>query len=300
MEFDRISLKALATILREGSFEAAAQKLGMTQPSISARIKHLEHRVGAQLVVRSRPCIATNYGQILARLGDQISYLEIETLRALEELGVETGQRPSIIKIAVNVDSLATWFPAVVKRAKDELNIFLDVRTDDQSLTAEHLQKGEVAGAISSNFVKIAGSQSQHLGNMAYVAVASPEFFGRYFATGVTAATLRTAPALIFSHDDTLVRRWLQGFAGASDFTEGHILPSFLGYHKALIHGAGWGMMPVLSVREAFHAGDLVPIARDAILEEPLLWHINARRSKIMGLLSRIVMEEAAQALALR
>ena len=294
MDFDRTSLKALSAILREGSFEAAADKLGMTQPSVSARIKSLENRVGAQLIVRARPCVATNYGQILAKLADQISYLEVEATRALEELGMETGRRPSIIKVAVNADSLATWFPRVVKRAQRELNIFLDILVDDQTSTYEHLTKGEVAGALSTETLKLPGSTSTPLGTMDYIPVASPEFVGAYFADGFTAEAFRNAPAIIYDRKDRLVRRWAEQAFGETQLLEGHVLPSFGGYLAGCLNGTGWGMMPTISVTRYLLDAELVDLSEGRKLAEPLFWHISARRSKVLNLLSKIVADEAS------
>ena len=44
--FDYAALEALATVLREGSFERAARRLHVTPSAISQRIKQLEERAG--------------------------------------------------------------------------------------------------------------------------------------------------------------------------------------------------------------------------------------------------------------
>lgn len=46
-------LLAFASIMQEGSFSAAAQRLGVTQSALSQHVKKLEHQVGARLVIRS-------------------------------------------------------------------------------------------------------------------------------------------------------------------------------------------------------------------------------------------------------
>lgn len=52
---DYAALSALAAVVREGSFEAAAAALSITPSAVSQRIKGLEERLGAVLVVRSSP-----------------------------------------------------------------------------------------------------------------------------------------------------------------------------------------------------------------------------------------------------
>lgn len=52
---DYASLKAVATVVREGSFGRAARVLHVTAPALSQRIKVLEDRIGCVLIVRGKP-----------------------------------------------------------------------------------------------------------------------------------------------------------------------------------------------------------------------------------------------------
>ena len=45
--------KFFLVVLEEGSFSAAARKLGVTQPTVRTRIEHLEHQLGTVLFSRS-------------------------------------------------------------------------------------------------------------------------------------------------------------------------------------------------------------------------------------------------------
>lgn len=72
----RLTLAQLLTferIVRLGSFHAAAQHLGLTQPSISQRIRELEDILGAQLFVRRGPKISvTAEGTALIAYADRM------------------------------------------------------------------------------------------------------------------------------------------------------------------------------------------------------------------------------------
>ena len=92
-----------------GSFDAAAARLHVTPSAISQRIKALEQRVGQVLVVREKPCTATAAGIPLLRLAAQTALLEAE---ALAEMGGGEVTLPRIA-LAVNADSMATWFTGV-------------------------------------------------------------------------------------------------------------------------------------------------------------------------------------------
>ena len=53
MRLDAEQLRALATLAEELNFTRAAQRLGVAQPALSARIRRMERKLGRQLVERS-------------------------------------------------------------------------------------------------------------------------------------------------------------------------------------------------------------------------------------------------------
>ncbi|MFY8099018.1 MAG: LysR family transcriptional regulator, partial [Allorhizobium sp.] len=116
--FDPAQLAALSAVLRTGSFDRAAQLLHVTQSAISQRVRQLEEQVGTSLVVRSQPCRATEAGERLFRHAEEVRLLEQGVRRdlGLTSAGAEEiGGWPSL-RIAVNADSLATWFlPAMAE-----------------------------------------------------------------------------------------------------------------------------------------------------------------------------------------
>src|ERR1700757_5111053 len=102
-------LAALAAVIEFGSFDAAAEQLHVTPSAVSQRIKALEQRIGQVLVVREKPCRATAAGTPLLRLAAQTAMLEAE---ALAEMG-GSGGVAARIALAVNADSMSTWFTGV-------------------------------------------------------------------------------------------------------------------------------------------------------------------------------------------
>ncbi len=113
---DYAHLKALSVVITEGGFERAAKVLFITQSAVSQRIKALEERVGQTLLIRSNPVQATPMGKRLLRHYAQVSLLESE-LSA--EIDADDPSLPTVVKIAVNADSLATWFlPAIAELFK--------------------------------------------------------------------------------------------------------------------------------------------------------------------------------------
>ena len=80
---DYPALAALAAVLRHGSFDAAARALSVTPSAISQRIKALEDRLGAPLVLRGTPCTGTATGLRLARHMEDLGLLEAQLAQDL-------------------------------------------------------------------------------------------------------------------------------------------------------------------------------------------------------------------------
>ena len=194
---DGQQLAALAAVVEHGSFDAAADRLHVTPSAISQRIKALEQRVGQVVVVREKPCVATAAGVPLLRLAAQTALLEAE---ALAEMGGGDGASPRIA-LAVNADSMATWFTAVFDALDD---VLFDIRIEDQDHSARLLREGVVMGAVTTERTPVSGCRVQPLGVMRYVPVASPAYVERHLPDGFTAHAVATAPSLAWNRDDAL------------------------------------------------------------------------------------------------
>ena len=83
---DESLLAAIAAVAREGSFERAARVLHVTPSAVSQRVRLLEERIGAALIVRGQPCVPTEIGGRLCRHAALVSVLEAELRRELPML----------------------------------------------------------------------------------------------------------------------------------------------------------------------------------------------------------------------
>jgi LysR family transcriptional regulator, chromosome initiation inhibitor len=262
---------AVAAVVREGSFERAAQALHITASAVSQRVKLLEQRLGQVLVVRGQPCTATPAGSALCRHAEQVAMLEAELRREVPALAGEISTRPTL-RLAVNADSLATWFmPAAAAFTASE-GALLDLRLEDQDHTAEQLRQGEVAAAVTALAAPVQGCRSVPLGRMRYRATASPAFIARHLAAGVNAQTLAAAPCLTFNQKDRLQDSWLQTQFGQTLPPPRHWLPSSQGFVDATLAGLGWGMNPASLVDELLAQGRLLELLPGRDLHVALHW----------------------------
>lgn len=294
---DYAALAALAAVVREGSFERAAAALHVTPSAVSQRIRALEERVGCALVVRGQPCRATGTGQRLCRHVDHVRLLEQElqgTLPALAPDGITRVALP----VAVNADSLATWFaPAIAAYAADA-PVLLEVVVDDQDHTAEWLRSGAVLAAVSGTARPAAGCDSRPLGSMRYLAAASPAFMARHFAGGVGAGSLARAPSLVFNTKDDLQARWVRRLCHRHVELPRHALPSPEAFVTAARAGMGWGLQPQALIAAHLRDGTLVELVPDTPLDVPLHWQQARAASGLLDGLGRAV--QAAAGCALR
>ncbi|SCX74668.1 LysR family transcriptional regulator ArgP [Variovorax sp. EL159] len=271
---DYAALNALAAVVREGSFERAARALHVTPSAVSQRVKALEERTGGALLVRGQPCVATEAGLQLCRHVERVGMLEHELHEALPALGMggEAGERVTV-RVAVNADSLATWFIAAAAAfASQEEGALLDLTVDDQDHTAERLRSGAVLAAVTALAQPVAGCNSEALGTTHYVAAASPGFVRRYFEKGVGARTLANAPSLVFDRKDRLQTRWVRRICHRNVETPRHWVPSSTAFVDAACAGMGWGMHPASMVADAIREGRLVELVPGSTLPVPLYW----------------------------
>lgn len=264
MHIDGQQLAAFAAVIEHGSFDAAAATLHVTPSAISQRIKALEQRVGQVLVVRGKPCSSTPASAPLLRLAAQTVLLETE---ALAEMGGGSGGAPRIA-LAVNADSMATWFTAVFA-ALD--GVRFDIRIEDQDHSARLLREGVVMGAVTTERTPVAGCLVRPLGVMRYVPVANPVYVERYLPDGFTAAAAARAPSLAWNRDDALQDMLVRRVFRRDIARPQHFVPTAEGFGAAVQAGLGWGMYPETLAAARLEDGSFVRIAK-AHLDVPLFW----------------------------
>ena len=293
---DYSALSALAAVIREGSFERAALALHVTPSAVSQRIRLLEERVGCALVVRDQPCRATETGRRLCRHVDRVRLLEQELHGALPALA-PAGIARVALPIAVNADSLATWFAPAIAAFAADAPVLVELAVDDQDHTTEWLRSGSVLAAVTGTARPAAGCNSRPLGAMRYLAAASPSFVARHFAGGVGAGSLVQAPSLVFNTKDELQARWVRRLCHRHVELPRHTLPSPQAFVTAAVAGMGWGLHPQALIASHLQDGSLVELLPDTPLEVPLYWQHARAASTLLDGLSREVLAAARRAL---
>src|SRR5262249_17307432 len=135
--------------------------------------------------------------------------LEAQLAGTLPALPGIADERPTL-RVAVNDDSVGTWFIDAVAPFCVERQILLDLVIDDQDHTAQRIRDGSVQAAVTTQAEPVQGCRATRLGRMRYLAVCAPPFANAHFAKGVTREALRRAPCVDFNPKDQLQKRFMR------------------------------------------------------------------------------------------
>lgn len=295
---DYASLAAVAAVVQQGSFDRAAKALNVTSSAVSQRVKLLEERLGTVLIARGQPCTATEAGRLLCRHVERVGMLEHDLRTTLPQIAHETAMdRRTTLRIAVNADTLATWFVGAIAQFSRHETALLDIALDDEQHTVGWLRSGQVLAAVTSHAKPVQGCNSTPLGRMRYLAVASPEFVKRHFSAGVDATSLAAAPSLLFSTKDRLQAAWMRRQCRREIQAPAHWLPSTQAFVDAAVAGIGWAMNPAALIRQHLKSGALVELVADRPLLVPLFWQHTRLQVPMLDRLTRVVTAMARNSL---
>ncbi|MGB4073542.1 LysR family transcriptional regulator ArgP [Pseudomonas sp.] len=289
--FDYKLLAALAAVVEQAGFDRAAQVLGLSQSAVSQRIKLLEARVGQPVLVRALPPAPTEIGRRLLNHVQQVRLLERDIQAQVPAL--DEGGLPERLRIALNADSLATWWAAALGEFCSQQRVLLELVVEDQDVGLKRMRSGDVAACVCASERPVAGARALLLGAMRYRALASPAFIARHFPDGVTAQALAHAPAIVFGPDDLLQHRYLSGLGIEGGFAH-HLCPSSEGFVRLAQAGLGWGLMPELQVQAELARGELVELIADQPIDVPLYWHHWRNGGELLGELTRHLQRHTA------
>ncbi|MDD9231119.1 LysR family transcriptional regulator ArgP [Aeromonas hydrophila] len=286
-------LLALDAVMQEQNFERAAQRLHITQSAISQRIKQLEQQFAEPLLIRGQPLQATALGQKLLA-----HYRQVRQLELAGELSPAEPQAPIRVSIAVNADSLATWFLPALAPLLEQHPIELNLLVDDESRTLDRVREGQAFGAVSLHGQPLAGCCVDELGEMRYLLTASPAFVARHFPQGLTLAALAKAPAVAFDQrDDMHVSYMARHFGLEPGGYPCHTVRSSEAFVAMAEQGLACCLIPELQIRRQLAEGSLLDLSPDQHLVERLYWHRWVLERGLHKQISQRLIEQGRRAL---
>lgn len=282
-------LSALDAIATHGTFEAAARSLGVSTSAVSQRVRALESSLGRIVVSRGTPSTMTDDGAVVLRYARQQALLAAEMADELElepsahSDGDEggAGAPPVKVTIAVNADSLQTWFTRVLELVADR-DVVLDLVVADEKRTTELLRSGRAMCAVSTASARVAGCRVSRLGTLRYTPSVSPALLERVRGVLGREPSASDLPTVRFDGDDDLQDLALAA-AGLPPQRARALVPTAAGFAAAIEAGLGWGMLP--PGQFATHPR-LIPAPGLEPVDRELFWHRWSISSRALDALS--------------
>lgn len=293
MNLQTEQLRTFLAVLELGTFEAAAGQLHVTASAVSQRIKAMEQAAGQVLLQRTSPVTVTPAGVIVHKLARQLRQLEAD---AAAELGI-AGAGGAPIPLAVNADSLSTWFVGALAAVPAAAQLTFEVLREDEQHSAGLLRSGQVMAAVTASPDAVQGCSVVPLGSLRYRAVASADFMARWFPNGFTPEDLAAAPAIQFDRTDTLQGNFFASVTGSALAGPQHFIPDTIQFAQAVSLGLGWGLMPEAHCDDGLRTGRLHELVPGHVTGMPLYWQRWKIQSTALDVLSTAVTTTASGAL---
>ena len=298
---DARQLEALAAVAEQGSFGAAAKALSLTLAAVSLRIKSLEEALAQRLLVRGKQLRLTPAGQSLLGHVRQVRLMEADVLAGLQGSG-RRGKTARLhsLSVAVNADSLTSWFLPGVAAALQKHRLLLDIVIDDQDHTHDALKNGDVTGCVTTLAQPLRGCIAEPLGIMRYHCVAALALVKAWRAgTGaVVPQRMLASPAVIFNRKDALQDAFLaQHFNLRQALYPRHFVPAVDAFNLALELGMGWGILPAQQYALRPQRSALVEVLPGRCIDIALYWQHWVREPVLAQRLTAAVKDAARQTL---
>lgn len=133
------------------SFSKAAQKLYISQPTLSSHITELEKEIGAKLVTRERPVKLTAAGRLFYQNANTLVELYDETIEACKGLDASNELGSLTIKIAYAFEVVKTPMRKLIASfRKEHPSIDVTVISGETGSLVDDLKLGKINGGFFS------------------------------------------------------------------------------------------------------------------------------------------------------
>ncbi len=263
---DLVSLDLFASTVRLGSISAAATSHGMSQPSVSARIRDLERRLGMELLARSAAgSQPTANGAVVAEWTEALLASAAELASAVDAL---RGREQASLRIAASYTIAEFLLPGWVTRWR--------AHHGDRAVELSVLNSASVLDSVSARSTEIGfvespgpltGLRSRQVGGDELVVVVAPDHPWARRRTPLTAVMLVRTPFVV-REKGSGTREAFASALTATGLSEPPALAE-LGSTAAVRESAAAGLGPAvlseLAVRSELASGRLVTVAVDGV-----------------------------------
>lgn len=209
--FEFRHIQAFHSIVRLGSFNAAAKALHATQPGISMRIRELERYLGVKLFdTASKRTILTPKGQEFIPHAEQYLSLVSSIYKKMGESNEFSGH----VRLGVTESVAFTWLEVFIDFVRRSYpNVFIELEVDLTHGLWAKLKEGRLDMLFAPTSPDLPHARSEPLGYVEHNWIASPRL--GIPAGRLSAAELAPFPLISLSQNSPLFHHAEQWFAEA-------------------------------------------------------------------------------------
>jgi LysR family transcriptional regulator for metE and metH len=151
----------IQAIAESGSVTRAAERLFLTQPSLSYQLKEIETRLGSKLFLRvNKKMVLTPEGRRVLDASEEI----LNTVSSLEREIKSGNNTPKLLRITTQCYTCYHWLPALMKKFQHHVpNTEIDIVAEAISNPTDYLLKGRIDLAITNNMRPVTGIRFEKL-----------------------------------------------------------------------------------------------------------------------------------------
>jgi len=252
-EMHRLNLNHLHTfsqVIAFGSFSAAAERLGLTQPAVSLHLRQLEQRLNVRLIERvGKRLKPTSAGTLLL---EHVTRIDATVEDALQALSTHAGGVAGTIAIGTGATACIHLLPPILQALRQQFPA-LDVRVSTGNTDG-------VLKAVEENRLDLALVTLPATGRSLTISPILEDDFVAIFAVGdplpevITPAALVDLPLVVFetgSSTRLLIDEWyLRAGLRIKPVME---LGSIEAIKEMVAAGLGYSIVPAMSVAATHH-----------------------------------------------
>lgn len=245
MDLDLRQLRSFVNVADLGSFSAAAEKAGLTQPAISLHIRLLEKQLGVRLIERvGRRAQPSSAGRDLMvharRIADEVS-------QAIETVAPHRNGTSGLLRIGTGATALIYFLPAILRHIRQALpGIEIRVETGNTPDILRLLEENEIDAAIVTLPASGRSLDIREIHQEELVAILPRD--AADVPLEIDAEFLSSQPLLLYQGGNTrkLVDGWLRG--GGKRVQPIMELGSVEALKKLVEAGLGVAIVPAMSI----------------------------------------------------
>ena len=265
------TLPVFVSVIEQGSFSKAAEKLGLTKSAVSKRITELESQLGVKLLHRTTRKLS------LTEAGERYFENALVALRAAQEAEDAATELQNVPKGILRVSALmsfgrlhlAPMIPAFLKQyPRIELHMTMNDRFTD--IIAEGFDVAVRVGDYRKTV-----STAKKIAPLHSVICASPTYIAEH-GLPASPAALPHHNCILYTYH-TVVNEWVFFRADETETVRvsgNYQVNNSEALRESLVQGLGVGRLPTFIAGEDIKAGRLIPLLDQYVMPHKILYAV--------------------------